>query len=273
MAPDILLKELPNEGWCQYDIERRIHELLAADPTLEVGWPDTLWPVLPDKSLSAARIAMAQFAHLNGFVRPTSLQIVETELLSMVRDLLGVPAEGTTTITVGGTESNFLAVKGALFRSRERGATGHPNMVIPETAHPSFDKAAEELGIEVRRIKVGAEYRADVPAMAARIDDQTILLVASTPNYTHGTLDPVEAIAEIAAERDIWFHIDACVGGCLLPTLKRLAGEESTTPFDFPGVTSVSADLHKFGFTPTGISPETCTLRSAVLLRPFSAAR
>ncbi|KQY78135.1 hypothetical protein ASD13_05640 [Microbacterium sp. Root1433D1] len=263
-----LLIGLPEAGWRTYDIERRMHELLAADPSLEVGWPDTLWPVLPDKPLSAARTAMAQFAHLNGFVRPTSLQVIETELLAMVRDLLGIPDEGGLTLTVGGTESNFLAVKGALFRSRERGLGGRPNMVIAATAHPSFDKAAEELGIEVRRIPADAEFRADVAAMSDAIDAQTILLAASTPNYTHGTLDPVEEIAAIADERDIWFHIDACVGGCLLPTLKRITGAPWTTPFQFPGVTSVSADLHKFGFTPTGIS--TLSVKSADLIRHHS---
>jgi sphinganine-1-phosphate aldolase len=268
MVPEPILNGLPAAGWRQYDIERRMHELLGADPSLEVGWPDTLWPVLPDRSLSAARAAMGQFAHLNGFVRPVSLQVIEAELTAMVRDLLCVPEAGATTLTVGGTESNFLAVKGALFRSRERALEGRPNMVIAATAHPSFDKAAEELDIEVRRIWADESFRADVAAMEAAVDERTILIAASAPNYTHGVIDPIEEIAALAVARDIWFHVDACVGGCLLPTLQRIRGASWTTPFDFPGVTSVSADLHKFGFTPTGIS--TLSIASKDLMRYHS---
>ncbi|MCJ0896518.1 aminotransferase class V-fold PLP-dependent enzyme [Rhodococcus sp. ARC_M13] len=269
MTPKPSLTGMPASGWRQYEIEQRLHELLASDPPLHTGWPDTLWPVLPDKALSASRAAMSQFAHLNGFVKPSSLNVIEAELLAMVRDHLGVPEDGATTLTVGGTESNFLAVKGALFKARENGGVpGQPNMVIPETAHPSFDKASEELGIDVRRIAVGNEFRADPEAMANQIDENTVLLVASTPNYTHGTLDPVKELAALAQTHDLWFHIDACVGGCLLPALKRVAGESSTTPFDYPGVTSVSADLHKFGFTPTGIS--TLSVNSSELIRHHS---
>lgn len=269
MSQDLSLSRLPEAGWRQYTIEQRLHSLLASDPALETGWPDSLWPVLPDKAMSAARVAMGSFAHLNGFVMPESLRVINAEVLAMVRDLLGVPEDGTTTITVGGTESNFLAVKGALFRARENNRAGeNPNIVIPETAHPSFDKAAQELGLEVRRVTMDNEFRADVQKMTAAIDDSTVLMVASTPNYTHGTIDPVEQLGAIALERDIWFHIDACVGGCLLPQLRELAGDTATSSFDFPGVTSVAADLHKFGFTPTGIS--TLSVRSAELVRHHS---
>lgn len=261
---DNAIDGLPETGWRQYEIEQRLQRLLASDPALERGWPDTLWPVIPDRALAAARIAMAQTAHLNGFVKPESLEAIEAELLTMIRELLEVPEGGATTLTVGGTESNHLALKGALFRARAEGRlTGAPNVVLAATAHPSFDKAAEEFGVGVRRVPMRDDFRADVDAMAAAIDDDTVQMVASTPNYTHGVLDPIPELGAVALERDVWFHVDACVGGFLLPHVRRLGKLPWETGFAVEGVTSVSADLHKLGFTPTGIS--TLSVRDAGL--------
>jgi sphinganine-1-phosphate aldolase len=246
---------LPAKGWRQYEIEQRMHELLSQDPELERGWPDTLWPVIPDHALAVGRSAMAQFAHLNGFVKPESLLAIEAELLMMIRALLDVPEGGATTLTVGGTESNHLALKGAFFRARaEQRLTAAPNVVLAASVHPSFDKTAEEMGIEVRRVPIGPDYRADVPAMGAALDGGTVALVGSTPTYTHGVLDPVPALGELALEHDLWLHIDACVGGFMLPHVRRLGHLPWETGFAVEGVTSISADLHKLGFTPTGIS-------------------
>src|SRR5262245_27975876 len=215
--------ELPANGLRQYEIEQRLQALLASDPSLDRGWPDTLWPVIPDRALAASRLAMSAFAHLNGFVKPPSLQTIEDELLAMVRSLLQVPAEGATTLTIGGTESNHLALKGALFRARARDRiAGAPNIVLAASVHPSFDKSAQELGVAGRRVRLGDDHRADPEAMAAAIDGGTVLLVASTPSYTHGVIDPVPALGAIALEHDVWLHIDACVGGFLLPHLERL---------------------------------------------------
>ncbi len=258
---------LPPEGMRLYEIERRLYGLIAADPSIEQGWPDTLWPVMPDEVLAAARTAMGLFAHTNGFIKPPSLAVVEAELVGMIRDVLEVPPAGATTITIGGTESNFLAVKGALFRERDRrgGQPEAPNMVIPATAHPSFDKAAEEFGIEVRRVGFDELFRVRIDAVADALDGETILIVGSTPSYTHGTLDPIPELSTLALERDVWLHIDACVGGFLLPHLKRLGLIDIEPGFANPGVTSIAADLHKFGLTPTGIS--TLSVRDAELAR------
>jgi glutamate/tyrosine decarboxylase-like PLP-dependent enzyme len=180
---------------------------------------------------------------------------MEEELLAMIRSLLQVPEGGATTLTVGGTESNHLAVKGALFRARaEERLTAPANIVLAASVHPSFDKTAEEMGVEVRRVAIDAEYRADVPAMGAAIDGGTIALVCSTPTYTHGVLDPVPALGALAQEHDLWLHVDACVGGFLLPHVRRLDRLPWEVGFAVEGVTSISADLHKLGFTATGIS-------------------
>jgi glutamate/tyrosine decarboxylase-like PLP-dependent enzyme len=130
----------------------------------------------------------------------------------------------------------------------------HPNAVVPATAHPSFDKASDELGVEIRRTSVTPDHRADPDAIAEAADDDTILMVASAPCYPQGVVDPVAAVASVAAERDLWMHVDACVGGFLIPFLLELGEPLAEFRFDVPGVWSVSADLHKFGYTLHGMS-------------------
>jgi glutamate/tyrosine decarboxylase-like PLP-dependent enzyme len=123
-------------------------------------------------------------------------------------------------------------------------------MVIPLSAHPAFEKAGIVMDIEVRRTPLRGDSRADVAAMAAAIDEDTMALVGSAPCFPHGVIDPVDEIGRLATERDIWLHVDACVGGWIAPWF-RAAGR-SIPDFDLsvPGVRSISADLHKFGFCP-----------------------
>jgi len=184
------------------------------------------------------------------------------QVAQMVREIIGAPEGAHTTITTGGTESNFLATKTARDKAKSRKPGDWvPEIVIPYTAHPSFDKAAHYLGMRIRRIRERADFRADVRAMEDAINERTVLIVGSAPQYPHGRIDPIPELAALAAKHGIWCHVDACVGGFLLPFLKRLGHEIPDFSFDVPGVTSVSADLHKFGQTPLGIS--TMTLRDA----------
>jgi glutamate/tyrosine decarboxylase-like PLP-dependent enzyme len=127
-------------------------------------------------------------------------------------------------------------------------------MVLPTSAHAAFEKAAAYFGVRSVRIPVRADYRADPDAMAAAINANTVLLVASAPQYPQGVIDPVSAIAALAAARDINCHVDACMGGITLPMLGRLG--HAIPPFDLrvPGVTSISVDLHKYGYTAKGAS-------------------
>ena len=110
------------------------------------------------------------------------------------------------------------------------------------------------MDIEIRRVRTGADLRADVGAMAAAIDDHTIMLVGSAPCYPHGLVDSIEELGELALERDVWLHVDACVGGYLIPFLQRAGRSVPDFDFKYPGVRSISADLHKFGFCPKPIS-------------------
>ena len=147
-----------------------------------------------------------------------------------------------------------MTVKAARERGRrERGIT-EPEMVLPTSAHAAFEKAAHYFGVKSVRVPVGDDYRADADAMADAITDRTVLVVGSAPQYPQGVIDPIEAIAALADERDISCHVDACMGGITLPMLERLG--QPLPPWDFRvhGVTSISVDLHKFGYTAKGAS-------------------
>lgn len=186
-----------------------------------------------------------------------SFAAVENDLVAAALSLLGSgnPAE-VGTMTSGGTESCALAVLGARERWRARSGQpdGHPTMVVPETVHPAFLKAAHLFDVEPVRVPVDPQtFKAEVSAMAAAIDDRTALLVVSAPSYAHGVIDPVGELAAIAAQREIWCHIDACIGGWTLPFIREAEGLEPIGLM-VPGVTSVSVDLHKYAYTPKGVS-------------------
>ncbi|MFE5832124.1 pyridoxal phosphate-dependent decarboxylase family protein [Streptomyces sp. NPDC056488] len=203
-----------------------------------------------------AAAAYTSFATVNG-LDPTvfpSVARLENDVVGAVAALLGAPgARGT--FTSGGTESILLAVKTARDHARaERGVTA-PQLVLPSTAHAAFHKAAHYLGLEAVVVPVDPDtFRADARAIDAAVTDRTALVVASAPSYAHGVVDPVAEIAAAAAGRGVLCHVDACIGGWLLPHLRR-AGRK-VEPFDLsvPGVTSLSVDLHKYGYADKGAS-------------------
>ncbi|MEV1167227.1 aspartate aminotransferase family protein [Nonomuraea sp. NPDC049784] len=173
---------------------------------------------------------------------------MERQVVGAVADLLG---GGHGIFTSGGTESIMLAVKAA----RDAAPVRSPNLVLPVTAHPAFHKAAHYLGVEVVAVPVDLEtYKVRASDVAAAIDESTILVVASAPSYPQGVIDPIEEVAAVAAAAGVPCHVDACVGGWLLPWLREAGA--TVPPFDLsvPGVTSLSCDLHKFGYAPKGAS-------------------
>ena len=177
---------------------------------------------------------------------------MERDVLDYGLDLLHAPEGGRGVFTTGGTESILLATKAARehYRASHPGATGPLNMVMPITGHPAFDKAAILMDIEIRRAPLTGDRRADVAAMEALIDANTMMIVGSAPCFPHGVIDPIADISAVAEAADVWMHVDACVGGWVAPFFERIG--RGTPPFDFrhAGVRSISADLHKFGFTP-----------------------
>ncbi|TDC54879.1 aspartate aminotransferase family protein [Actinomadura sp. KC345] len=177
-----------------------------------------------------------------------SIVALERRIVAAVADRLG---GGSGVFTSGGTESIMLAVKSA---RDARPVEGTPQIVLPATGHPAFHKAAHYLGMEVVQVPVDSSFRADPAATAAALTPRTVLVVASAPSYPHGVMDPVPEIASVAASAGVPCHVDACVGGWVLPWL-RDAGRD-VPPFDLsvPGVTSLSCDLHKYGYSPKGAS-------------------
>jgi sphinganine-1-phosphate aldolase len=181
-----------------------------------------------------------------------SLLRMEQEVLAMCRDLFHGPDSAIGAMTSGGTESIVLAVKNCRDwrRARRGDATHRGNLVLPSTAHPAFEKAAALMDLPVRRVPVAADLRADPAAMAAAINADTILIAGSVPCFPYGVVDPLPALSDLAVARGVWLHVDACIGGFFAPFARDLGAPISPFDFALPGVASLSADLHKFGFCP-----------------------
>jgi glutamate/tyrosine decarboxylase-like PLP-dependent enzyme len=195
-----------------------------------------------------------------------SLRRMEAEVVRMTCAMLHGGPETVGTMTSGGTESCLLAVKTARDRARALNKRiTKPNLVVPETIHVAFDKAASYFGLEIRYARVRSDRRADVRDLASLVDASTVLIAASAPQYPHGVVDPIEEIGRLAARKNIPFHVDACVGGFVLPWLEQLGEPIPLWDYRVPGVTSISADLHKYGLAEKGAS--TITYRDMSYLR------
>jgi sphinganine-1-phosphate aldolase len=181
-----------------------------------------------------------------------SVMALENEVVAMTAGLLGGGAGTAGIFTSGGTESIFLAVKAA---REARPEVDSPAMVVPISAHAAFHKAAHYLGVELLASELDPDtLAADPESIAALVDERTILVVASAFGFGHGVVDPVEEIAGLAAERGVPCHVDACLGGLILPFLRELGEPIPAFDLSVPGVTSISADLHKYGYAPKGAS-------------------
>ena len=183
-----------------------------------------------------------------------SLGAIQSEVVGWVGQMLNGDAEVAGFLTSGGTESILCGVKAARERGRiERGIT-EPEMIVAESAHAAFHKAAHLFGLKIHKGRVDDAWRADVDAMAELVNENTVLVVASAPQYPQGVIDDVAAIAALALAADANCHVDACMGGFFLPFAERLG--RAVTPWDFrvDGVTTISADIHKLGYAPKGVS-------------------
>ena len=249
--------KLPIEGKTRDEVMALLERSMAGDLAWQEGRTFSLVYGAGEEHLRLLREAYALFMATNGLGAGRmfkSLAALEADIVSMSAELLG-GAGCPGNITSGGSESIILGIRAACERARvERPHLTRPELVLPVSAHPAFDKAAEIFGIRNVRTPLTKDYVADVEAMADAVTDDTIGLVASAPNYPFGTIDPVPAIAEIARRDGLHLHVDACVGGFALPFLKKLG--QPIPPFDFavPEVSTMSADLHKYGFAARGTS-------------------
>ncbi len=205
--------------------------------------------------------AFGRFAHVNALQRDMcpSMTKFEGEIIAMVLDVLNAGAAvGATpvgTVTTGGTGSILHAVLAYReWARRERGVAAG-NILKPETAHPAFDKACHLFGVELRKAPVDpVTTQVDVDWVAGHIDEATIALVGSACNYGYGTIDPIEQLSDLALQHGVGLHVDGCLGGLILPFGQRLGYDIPVYDFRLPGVTSISADTHKYGYAFKGSS-------------------
>lgn len=187
----------------------------------------------------------------------------ESEIISMTAKMLGAetavnPSDADQEIcgavSSGGTESILLAMKAYRDWARDQKKIMRPEMIVAVTAHAAFEKAAAYFKIKLKRIPVDADYRADVAAARKAVSRNTIVIVGSAPSFPHGMVDPIAELSELAKEKGIGFHTDACLGGFILPWAEKLGWEVPVFDFRLPGVTSISADTHKYGYAAKGTS-------------------
>jgi len=238
------------------EILSRLDELRSGDVRWREGRAFTLAYSAGPEVEALAADAHRRFATENALNTDAfpSLRTIQAEVVAFVGSWLEAGPDGAGFMTSGGTESLLLAVKGARERGRRERSITQPNVVLPTSAHAAFEKGCYYFGLESRRVAVGEDWRADVDAMADAVDDNTVLIAGSAPQYPQGVIDPISAIAAIAADRDINCHVDACMGGITLTYLRRLGYEIPPWNFEVPGVTSISVDLHKYGYTTKGAS-------------------
>ncbi|GAA4597084.1 glutamate/tyrosine decarboxylase-like PLP-dependent enzyme [Actinoplanes octamycinicus] len=248
-----MIDALPEKGVPADQILSELRGLRSADLPTHGG---RLFAYVYDPAVAGldelARQAYALSASVNG-LDPTafpSLLAMENALVGAAARLLGGDDATVGSVTSGGTESLILAVKAA---RDAHPSIRDPRLVVPSTAHAAFAKAAHYLrvGLDVVPVK---DLRADPSLISAAIGPDTVLVAASAPSYAHGVVDPIPAIAAVAAAHGVRFHVDACFGGWILPYLRRLGAD--LPPFDLsvPGVTSISVDLHKYAYAPKGVS-------------------
>jgi glutamate/tyrosine decarboxylase-like PLP-dependent enzyme len=206
--------------------------------------------------LAVAEEAYRRFSGANALNTAAfpSLRQMQGEVLEMAGVWLGSTTNSAGYFTSGGTESILMAVKAARDQFRSDSSITHPNIVLPTSAHAAFDKAAAYFSVELRRVAVLPNWRADVAGMAAAVDQNTIMIVGSAPQYPQGVIDDIPELAALAQRRGVNCHVDACMGGVSLAYLERLGYQIPPWNLQVDGVTSISVDLHKFGYTSKGAS-------------------
>lgn len=249
------MKPFPPVGATRTQINGWLDGLLAGD----AGWREGRVPLYvfqgDAEAYEVGRDAFFRFFSENALGARRafgSVRKMEEDIIAMGLSLFNGHPGMAGVVTSGGTESIFLAVRAARAEARASSglAKGVGNIVMPETAHPAFTKAALSMDLVERRIPVQADGRADCAAMAQAIDGETIMLVGSAPCFPYGVIDPITALGELAIKRALWLHVDACVGGYLAPFVRDLGYPIADFDLGVPGVASLSADLHKYGFCP-----------------------
>jgi glutamate/tyrosine decarboxylase-like PLP-dependent enzyme len=250
------MKTLPTKGIPAPQVFDELESLRVGDVDWRNGRVFSLAYYAGPQAIAVAEDAYRRFSGENALSTEAfpSLRIMQQDVLSMVGPWLGADNDSAGFMTSGGTESILMVVKAARDQFAHANGVATPNIVLPTSAHAAFEKACHYFGVESRRSAVGADWRADVSNLERLIDSNTILLVASAPQYPQGVIDDVTAIAALASLHNINCHVDACMGGVTLAYLEKLGLPIPPWNLRVPGVTSISVDLHKYGYTSKGAS-------------------
>jgi len=262
-----MIQELPEHGRAAADVLRQLREYGRDDPNYQDG---RLWSLVYHLDAAHGDLlnqAYQSFSAANG-LNPSafkSLKRFESDIIAATAKLHHGTPEVCGVVTSGGTESCLLAVKTYRDLARAKRGVKAPEMILPTTAHVAWFKASEYFGVRVRLLPLDDDLRADVKRLKGLVNRHTVMILGSAPEYPHGTIDPIEAMGEIAQRYGVPLHVDACVGGFILPFMAMNGIELPLWDWRVPGVTSISADLHKYGFAAKGAS--TITYRNLDLLK------
>jgi glutamate/tyrosine decarboxylase-like PLP-dependent enzyme len=184
-----------------------------------------------------------------------SFRRFENEVVMSMSNMLNGDENVTGNLTSGGTESLLLAIKTArdYFRDKKP-EIKQPEMILPITAHSSFFKAAHYFDVKPIMVDVQDDFTVSAETVRKHITPNTILIIGSAPSYAHGVMDPIVELGKLALEKGLLLHVDGCIGGFILPFIKRLGYPVPDFDFKVPGVTSISLDLHKYGYAAKGCS-------------------
>lgn len=260
-----MVMEFPKKGRKWEELRADLEDRKKNDLDWEHGRHSAYVWHANDEVKEVAKQAYSMFIATNGLGKIVfpSIFNMEKEVIDMMLGLFSGEG-GAGHMTSGGTESIFLAITAARNWARaNKPGIDRPEIIAPFSAHPAVNKAAHYLGMEVVRVPTRDDFRADVEALSQAVTVNTVLLYGSAPAFSMGVIDPIADLGKLAAEKDLWFHVDACVGGVLGPFVRKAGYPVPMFDFSVPGVTSISADLHKSAFAAKGAS--TVTFRTEEL--------
>ncbi|MDR1928231.1 MAG: aspartate aminotransferase family protein [Oscillospiraceae bacterium] len=249
--------KFPRSGISREEIFQTLAEYRRQDGDWKHGKTWSLVYYAGEEITRLVKDVYGEFFHTNG-LNPfvfRSLKQLETETLSMVADLFHGDDQTVGSLTSGGSESILMAVKTYRDEARAlRPEITQPEMIAPVSVHAAFEKAAHYFGVKMVHAPLKEDFTVDTAAVERLITPNTILLVGSAPQYPQGVMDPIAALSALALKHRLRLHVDACLGGFSIPFIKELGGSIPDFDFSLAGVTSISADLHKYAFAAKGVS-------------------
>lgn len=249
-------KPMPERGRDRQEILDQLDTFKDQDPQYKDGKLWSLVYYLDEAHSSFLKESYHKYSSENG-LNPTafkSLKKMENDIISATAEILHGTDEVCGVMTCGGTESCLLAVKTYRDMARDQRRVKNPEMIMPETAHVAWFKAAEYFDVKIRLVPLLDDLTPDLKQIESMINRNTMMILGAAPEYPHGTIDPIEAMGGIAEKRGIPLHVDACVGGFILPFMEMNGEEVPLWDYRVPGVTSISADIHKYGYAAKGAS-------------------